>query len=239
VPRASDPIELQSRRRPKWRGGAMFCAGSASALGFMASAVAAHAQTPAGREIVNVASVSFVVDGRSGVVDSNPARDRTGELIDVGAAPLREAPTPTADGERDRAVPFRLTNGGNGPERFALSVASPEPADSSPAPVCRRAAFDSDGDGVFGPCRQRLRPWIRARRRGGRFGHGFRALRRSRDRQRRSACRRDPERDGADRRRRTGGRAHRPGRERRGCGDRPLSGRRDRADGSGRRAGTA
>jgi uncharacterized repeat protein (TIGR01451 family) len=127
------------------------------AVAMLTASAAWSREAVAGREIVNVATVTFTVEGRPGSANSNGARNRIQEVLGVTAGPGAPGPTPAADGERARALPFRLTNAGNGREAFALTL-QPGPEDSAFAPDCPGLAIDTDGDGVHGAGDQAYAP---------------------------------------------------------------------------------
>lgn len=104
----------------------------------------AGADTRAGTQISNVATVE--VTGKEGrwAITSNPVVLRVGERLDVALA--RADDTAVAIGAGGATVPVLLTNRGNGDEAFDLSAAL-----SDASATVRGVAVDTDGDGRFGP----------------------------------------------------------------------------------------
>lgn len=117
-----------------------------------AAAVPAHAAgTLAGTDIVNTATISFIENGsKPEVVRSNDAIVRVDEILDVVVSPLDGAASPAAPGDTGRALPFRVTNSGNGPEAFSLLGNGAITGDAfDPSNV--RLALDSNNDGRYDP----------------------------------------------------------------------------------------
>ncbi len=126
------------------------CTGTAAALGalLLVCGPATAQGAPAGREITNVATVTYVVSGRPGSADSNTASDRVHELLGVAAAARLQTPVVASDGETARPLAFVLTNAGNGPEAYRLTLEIPATTGAF-VPACPRLAIDSNGDGAF------------------------------------------------------------------------------------------
>ncbi len=109
----------------------------------------AHARTPAGTQILNIAQASFVdEDGTTQMVTSNPVMFRVEEIIDVSLAVVGAAPLLAQPGEEGRSVHFRLTNLGNGPEAFGVVFDDALSADDFD-PDITRLVIDSNGNGRF------------------------------------------------------------------------------------------
>jgi len=103
-----------------------------------------HAETRAGTLITNVAATK--VRGTEGdwIVSSNPATFLVVERLDVSLARIDDAAvTVTPEGV---AIPFVLSNGGNGTEAFDITATL-----SDPTARIRLIAVDRDGDGRFDP----------------------------------------------------------------------------------------
>jgi len=109
--------------------GALLCATSASAQ-------------RAGSVVTNIAAVEIGTDGETSRVTSNAATLRIDERLDIG---LEAAPgTLRLATGRANALPFTLTNRGNGSEAFALAPTLGD-IDADDASF----AIDSDGNGVY------------------------------------------------------------------------------------------
>lgn len=103
----------------------------------------AGAETPAGAQISNVATVE--VSGAEGrwTIRSNPVVLRVGERLDVALTRADDATV--AVGADGASVPVLLVNRGNGDEAFDLNAAL-----SDASATVRGVAIDVDGDGRFG-----------------------------------------------------------------------------------------
>lgn len=119
-------------------------AGSAIAMA-CASAAPASAQSAAGEHIVNVASITYALDGEARSAQSNISETRVDERLDVEVSAFK-ATVPVQAGDQ-QVIKFRVTNGGNGNEPFALAA---EIAGTLSTTILR-LAFDSDGDGQYNP----------------------------------------------------------------------------------------
>ncbi|MBB4858899.1 putative repeat protein (TIGR01451 family) [Novosphingobium chloroacetimidivorans] len=106
----------------------------------------AQAATLAGTAVSNTASASYQMEGASGSTTSNTVATEVDEILDIT---LRNTGTETVrlDG-RDAAtfaIPFVLTNTGNGDEAFQLEAADPSQE------VAPTVAIDVDGNGAYDP----------------------------------------------------------------------------------------
>jgi hypothetical protein len=119
-------------------------AASLATAGWTAPAVAADA--PAGRSITNIASLRYQADGAERTIESNPATLAVAERIDLTLERAGGDAVTLATGAT--AVPFVLTNTGNGNEAFQLE-ATLAAGDSR----VRLIAIDTDGDGRFDPAK--------------------------------------------------------------------------------------
>jgi uncharacterized repeat protein (TIGR01451 family) len=112
--------------------------------------------TPAGSEIVNVATATFVDgEGRNGTVTSNPSVLKVGEVLDVVVSVRDPGRVPVSSPAAEGVLAFSVTNTGNGREAFALSSVAGLSGDQF-KPTVQRLALDSDGDGRFDPARDAL-----------------------------------------------------------------------------------
>lgn len=128
------------------REGVLLAAAMSSAL---LSAPAFAAGTPAGTTIDNVASATFDGPGGPSTVQSNTVTLRVDELLDVVVTSTDPADVPARNGETDRALSFRITNSGNGPEAFNLTALGTLGGDDFD-PTVTSIVLD-DGDNVYEP----------------------------------------------------------------------------------------
>lgn len=120
----------------------------AGVLGSFLPASATASGTPAGTQIRNVASISFLEGTTERSVASNEAAFRVDERIDVAIAWLDSGSVPVAPGDQGRVLSFRVVNSGNGPEAFRLSGNGTVAGDQwDPAIV--GLAMDTNGNGLF------------------------------------------------------------------------------------------
>jgi uncharacterized repeat protein (TIGR01451 family) len=117
-----------------------------AALAFMASGTAMA--STAGNQIVNIAQARFESDGAVVLLNSVPARVQLDELLDVRLSTTASAIT--IPGGASVGVPFTLTNFGNGPEAFILSM------HMQGSGTVEGVALDSDGNGRFDPILDRV-----------------------------------------------------------------------------------
>lgn len=101
--------------------------------------IKAQAETRAGDRVVNTASTRYDVGQRQDVATSNADIVLVAERLDVAVS--------RSDTVAPSAIPFVLTNRGNGMEAFRLSTQ----ADAGAAP--RIFAIDTDGDGRYDAAR--------------------------------------------------------------------------------------
>lgn len=109
---------------------------------------AGAAGVPAGTLIENVATASFSSSAGTDSVQSNKVTLQVDELIDVAVATLASAPLPLAAGTA--ALPYAVTNSGNGPEAFILS-ADPAVAGNPFIATVQAIAVDANGNGAYDP----------------------------------------------------------------------------------------
>jgi uncharacterized repeat protein (TIGR01451 family) len=111
------------------------------------AAPVAAADVAAGRSITNIASLHYEAEGVERTVESNPATLAVAERLDLTLARANRGPV-TLVAAAVTAVPFVLTNTGNGNEAFRLE-ATLAAGDSR----VRLLAIDTDGDGLFDPAK--------------------------------------------------------------------------------------
>jgi uncharacterized repeat protein (TIGR01451 family) len=95
---------------------------AASPLWLLPAPVALAAGTPAGTNITNKASVSFVVDTATVNQDSNEVTLKVAEVLDVTLQWQDAGNLLVKAGDTGQAATFLLTNTGNGSEAFTLTV---------------------------------------------------------------------------------------------------------------------
>jgi uncharacterized repeat protein (TIGR01451 family) len=117
------------------------------AIVLVSSIPIARSQTRAGTLVSNTANVQFEIDGARQEVGSNSAQVRVAEILDLRLS--THLPHLTIIPHQQTALPFILTNAGNGSEAFALGATFPDGTTEG-------FAVDTDGDGVFDPARDTL-----------------------------------------------------------------------------------
>jgi uncharacterized repeat protein (TIGR01451 family) len=120
------------------------------ALALAAAAVpgtALAAGTLAGTSIQNTATVSFDLGGTPVVTSSNTTTLTVAELLDVDVT-LQSSTVTVSAGATQQELVFRVTNTGNGPERFSLLAESVLTGDDfDPSPASPFLYFDTDSSG--------------------------------------------------------------------------------------------
>ena len=115
--------------------------------GFVAQAQAAG--TAAGTNIQNVAQVSYQLGASTITTASNVTSINVAEIVNVNVTPLT-ASVSVATGASNQALMFRVTNTGNGPEKFHLTLNSAIVGDDfDPVPAATSIYFDTDGTPGF------------------------------------------------------------------------------------------
>lgn len=124
----------------------VFGACAATALLTMAGQAAAEG-TLAGTDILNTAQVSYELDGTEVSQTSNTVTITVDEILDV-AVVLQSPQVTVAPGQTGAVLVYTLTNSGNGPEQFNLSVINNDAAeDFDPVAQSPAIYFDTDGSG--------------------------------------------------------------------------------------------
>lgn len=126
-----------------------------SLLLVIATGQALAAGTPAGTRIVNQARVEYRVGEQSYAETSNITSTVVVELLDVDVSWQDLGSVPVSPGDRERMLVYRLTNTGNGRERFALSVEDELPGDDFD-PNTRKIYLDSNDSGALEPGEDQL-----------------------------------------------------------------------------------
>lgn len=121
-------------------------------FGTIALAIASESAQATGIEagtlIANTASATYTSGGSSGSINSNTVTVRVDELLDVAVSGT--AGGPVALGSGTVALPFTVTNTGNGPEAFNLTVNPAVPGnqfDASPVSI----VVDGNNNGIYDP----------------------------------------------------------------------------------------
>ena len=111
---------------------------------------AAHAAgTPAGTDISNTATATYSApDGSTLSVDSNTVTLRVDEVLDVSVASADTGEVGVLPGSTNQILKFILTNGGNGPEAFALTAPANAGGDDFD-PVVTSIVLDTNANGAY------------------------------------------------------------------------------------------
>jgi uncharacterized repeat protein (TIGR01451 family) len=116
-----------------------------------ASMAAGAVGTNAGTSIQNTAQVSYDVGGSSVTTTSNAATITVAEIVDVNATTLTSS-VAVAPGATNQVLMFRVTNTGNGPEIFRLTLNSALVGDAfDPVPATPSLYLDNDGVAGLSP----------------------------------------------------------------------------------------
>ena len=112
-------------------------------------ASAAHAAgVVAGTQIANTATATYDSGSASVSIQSNTVTVRVDELLNVAVTSLSANPTAAAAGTT--VLTYQVTNTGNGPESFDLTV-DPAVSGNGFNPVVQSIAYDTNGNGVYDP----------------------------------------------------------------------------------------
>lgn len=103
-----------------------------------------YAQANAGATIVNIASASLSISGEVMQISSNSVSTRIDERLDV--ALQATGTNASTDASSNAAVPFQLTNSGNGNEAFTLTAST-----SGMSTTAIAMAIDVNSNGIFDP----------------------------------------------------------------------------------------
>jgi len=103
---------------------------------------------PAGTLIENTAQATYDIGGGTETIDSNTVELRVDELLDVAVATLNSGPV-ASDGS-NAVLTYSVTNTGNGPEAYNLTV-NPAVAGNDFDPSVDGIAVDTNGNGVYDP----------------------------------------------------------------------------------------
>jgi uncharacterized repeat protein (TIGR01451 family) len=109
------------------------------------------AGVPAGTTIQNTAEVSYTIGGNTATTPSNTVGITVDEILDV-VVTLQSGSVSVTPGATNQELLFRVTNTGNGPERFRLDMTSVLTGDDfDPVPATTRIYFDTDNSGDLSP----------------------------------------------------------------------------------------
>jgi uncharacterized repeat protein (TIGR01451 family) len=130
---------------------ARFLCGVLAAAWLAVSATGARAVgVPAGTQILNTATVNYVVGGAPRTATSPVASVTVAETLDVDVTLQTAGEVPVAPGDTNRVLAYRVTNTGNGIDTYTLAADSNLLGDDfDPALVAIH--LDGDGDGVYTP----------------------------------------------------------------------------------------
>lgn len=127
---------------PRWVAGLAILAGAFSPQAVMASGVTA------GTLIENTATATYTTGSTSGTINSNTVTVKVDELIDVAVAGLTT--TPAVAGAGNVVLAYSITNTGNGPEAFNITV-NPAVAGNDFDATVQQIVIDSNGNGTYDP----------------------------------------------------------------------------------------
>ena len=109
----------------------------------------AHATgVTAGTLIQNTASATYTSGSSGGSVTSNTVTVKVDELLDVAVAGLTSTPLSTGSGTA--VLEYRITNTGNGPEAYNVTV-NPTVAGNNFDAAVQSVVIDSNGNGTYDP----------------------------------------------------------------------------------------
>ncbi|MFM5924574.1 MAG: hypothetical protein ACKOPG_10360 [Novosphingobium sp.] len=102
----------------------------------------------AGTLIENTATATYTSGSASGTVQSNTVTVKVDELLDVAVAGLTS--TPAVAGSGNVVLAWSVTNTGNGPEAYNISV-NPAVAGNNFDATVQSVVIDSNGNGTYDP----------------------------------------------------------------------------------------
>lgn len=118
-------------------------------LGAVLAPGTAHATgVTAGTLIQNTASATYTSGASGGTVTSNTVSIKVDELLNVAVAGLTT--TPATAGQTSAVLEYSITNTGNGPEAFNVTV-NPAVAGNAFDATVQTVVVDSNGNGTYEP----------------------------------------------------------------------------------------
>jgi uncharacterized repeat protein (TIGR01451 family) len=140
--------QAKGAKSPAFRKNAALAAITAAAAGICASPALA-AGTPAGTNIVNVATATYELpNGDEASIDSNIVTLKVDELLDVSVAWSDPSDVTASAGGIGQRLKFTVTNGGNGTESFTLGTLANGGGDDFD-PSVTSIVLDSNGNGAY------------------------------------------------------------------------------------------
>lgn len=122
-------------------------AASSVAVALALTAQAAHATgVTAGTLISNTATATYTSGASSGTVQSNTVTVKVDELLDVAVAGLASSPVPV--GSSTAVLPFSVTNTGNGPEAYNITI-NPTVAGNAFDATVQSVVIDTNANGTY------------------------------------------------------------------------------------------
>lgn len=113
------------------------------------AAPTAHAAgTVAGTEIANTATATYATPAGPATISSNTVTLRVDERLDVTVTSADPGDVATTPGASGQVLKFTLTNGGNGPETFALTTVANLGGDDFD-PAVTSIVLDTNGNGAY------------------------------------------------------------------------------------------
>ncbi len=140
--------QAMNAKSSAFRKNAALAAFTAVSAGLCASPALA-AGTPAGTNIVNVATATYELpNGDETSIDSNIVTLKVDELLDVSVAWSDPSDVDASAGAVGQLLKFTVTNGGNGAESFALATLANGGGDDFD-PSVTSIVLDSNGNGAY------------------------------------------------------------------------------------------
>jgi uncharacterized repeat protein (TIGR01451 family) len=118
-----------------------------AAVGVMMFATSALAATNAGVTISNQATAQYTVDANSYTVSSPITTFKVAQIVNISVANMDVTTVAVGSGDTGKATTFKITNLGNGPDTFVLTVDSNVAGDQF-NPTFTSIVIDTNGDGA-------------------------------------------------------------------------------------------
>ncbi|MBI5971265.1 MAG: DUF11 domain-containing protein [Deltaproteobacteria bacterium] len=111
--------------------------------------MSAHATgTPAGTSITNTATANYTVGGTPAAVTSNTVTVKVAEILNVAVTWQDATSVTVAPSDTNKVLTFRVTNTGNGSEKYLLSVNTAVVGDNFD-PTLASVYLDANANGVY------------------------------------------------------------------------------------------